>query len=593
MPARTFFLLTVLGCAADGTVPPLSASLDPSGVRAVVVQHDGRWMPLETAARDYVQGITGAESFAGQDPALILLAWTFDASTWKGVPLIAVANAELRREIGLPAAQTVFSYDELVARKELHLLTDELALLEEGEKLDPLQSTVARIHRQLLALQQAFLGEALRLVPDPTDGAAPWRTIAWLMEAESREMQPVREAWLSVHRAFVAGDGPSFSRAVGSLQEALNGLPAAYRPPARRIEMELEYNRLRPFRTAWIAMAIGLVLAAAAILVRRRWFDGVASIALLAGVGILTYGLYLRGSIAGRLPAANMFESLLFLSWGAGAFAAVAWAFTRHRGVPLTAAIMAALSLCLADLLPLDQFIRPVPPVLCDTVWMSIHVPVIMVSYSVLTLAVAVAHVQIVAMSVAPRRTRMAAALDTAHAWYMHAGAILLFVGIATGSIWAASSWGRSWGWDPKEVWSLIALLGYMTIMHVRIDHERESRRTTALGALLGLALVAPALARFSPGGLTLGAGALALGAVVYFVAAKGPFAVAVKSILAFWLILMTYVGVNYVLGIGLHSYNFGTGVIAERVFLIGGLDLSIVAGCGLLRARQRVRAPA
>jgi cytochrome c biogenesis factor len=122
--------------------------------------------------------------------------------------------------------------------------------------------------------------------------------------------------------------------------------------------------------------------------------------------------------------------------------------------------------------------------------------------------------------------------------WYTQVGSILLITGILTGSIWAASSWGRYWGWDPKEVWSLVAFLAYLAILHGRFER-----------------LI-------------------------------GPFGVAALSIVAFWSVLMTYVGVNYVLASGLHSYGFGgSGVVrwmlyvalAEGLFLtVGYLSVSM-----------------
>ena len=94
--------------------------------------------------------------------------------------------------------------------------------------------------------------------------------------------------------------------------------------------------------------------------------------------------------------------------------------------------------------------------------------------------------------------------------WYMFVGSILLIAGILTGSMWAASSWGRYWGWDPKEVWSLVAFLGYMAILHAKVDKM------------------------------------------------IGQFGVAAISIAAFQTILMTYLGVNFVLTTGMHSYGMG-----------------------------------
>jgi ABC-type transport system involved in cytochrome c biogenesis permease subunit len=300
---------------------------------------------------------------------------------------------------------------------------------------------------------------------------------------------------------------------------------------------------------------------------------------LIAGFVMLSYGILLRWEIAGRVPASNMYESLLFLGWGVGLFAVLAMLLFKNRLVPLTASIMAALSLFLADILPLDPFVRPPPPVLMDTVWMAIHVPVIMVSYSVLAIGVLIAHLQVVTMAVAPGRTKLATAFDDLHYWYIHVGSILLLAGIVTGSMWGASSWGRYWGWDPKEVWSLVALLGYLTILHVRLDTSRVPVWAFAVGGALVLgvfAIVGYRLGAATPVRvLSLAGAALAL---ALFVLAHGQFATALKSILCFWLVLMTYVGVNFVLGMGLHSYGFGKGAVVKWMLILGGVDLALLA---------------
>jgi ABC-type transport system involved in cytochrome c biogenesis permease subunit len=157
--------------------------------------------------------------------------------------------------------------------------------------------------------------------------------------------------------------------------------------------------------------------------------------------------------------------------------------------------------------------------------------------------------------------------------------------------MWAASSWGRYWGWDPKEVWSLVAFLAYMAILHVRSFRESVPRWYLAVAVVLAaavFAIVVPKLAPITPLKLLALAGSGA--AMVVFVMARSEFSTAVKSILAFWLIIMTYVGVNYVLGMGLHSYGFGTGAVVRYMFLLGGADLAFVAICA---TTYRLRRPA
>jgi ABC-type transport system involved in cytochrome c biogenesis permease subunit len=119
-------------------------------------------------------------------------------------------------------------------------------------------------------------------------------------------------------------------------------------------------------------------------------------------------------------------------------------------------------------------------------------------------------------------------------------GSILLITGIITGSIWASSSWGRYWGWDPKEVWSLVAFLAYIAILHARWEQM------------------------------------------------IGRFAIAAWSILAFQTILMTYLGVNFVLSAGLHSYGFGSSSVVNWMVAVAAAEL-LFLGWGWRASQRRV----
>lgn len=571
----------VLGAAA----PPeavLPASLDIEPIRALAVQHDGRWPPLDTVARDVVESVTGEQSPGGHDPVLLLLAWIFDPGTWQRQPLISIRNAELRAELELPAEQTAFSYAELVGHAPLRRIVSRVAQRSADVKLNPLEAEAGEIQRRLITLLEVFSGRTIKAIPDPQNPDGAWRPIVTGARHSAGDTDAVTAAWAALDEAFSSDDAPAFAEASRRLITALAELPAAYRPAPERIATELRYNRHRPFRAAWLAMAAGVVIALAALLLRAPQVASVvAFVGMALGFAALSYGLWLRWQIADRIPAANMFESLLFLGWGAGAFAIVSLIFLRDRFVPLTASVMGAAALILADQLPLDRFVRPIVPVLRDTIWMSIHVPVIMSSYAVLAVAVLIAHVQLLLMALLPTRRDLARRIDGLHYWYALIGSFLLLAGIITGSMWGASSWGRYWGWDPKEVWSLVAFLGYMAILHVRVNHERTPPWAYAVAALLGSGVAIAVVPHMLPFTSTKVYALAAAGvAGIIFVLARGPFATALKSILAFWLIIMTYVGVNYVLGTGLHSYGFGTGAVARHMFIVGYVDLGLIGLC-------------
>ncbi len=589
----TLLLTMAVWSSASSVQPVLPTSLDVTPIREMTVQHDGRWPPFDTLARDMADTITGSEFPGGRDPVLLLLSMTFEPRKWMQEPLIRISNAELRGELQLSPTQTVYSYQELVMHERLHELTDAAAHRDPQAKPDPLEMKVGKINGKLGTLQRIFSGTVIRPVPDAKDPVGRWSALTPNASDDDPALAAASTAWASVREAFLADDAASFATAATALRTALDALPAVYRPTRDRIAEELWYNRMNPFQRAWWMLLAGAVLAGVAVFVKKSWADVLVALSLVGGFGMLSYGIWLRWDIAGHVPASNMFESLLFLSWGMAAFAILSLVLIRQRSVLLTSAFVAAVALMLADVLPMNHFIRPTTPVLLDTVWMAIHVPIIMVSYSVLALGVVIAHAQLVTMSLFPKRVAWIEAIDRMHYWYISVGSILLLTGIATGSMWAASSWGRYWGWDPKEVWSLVALLGYLTILHVRIDTERVPKWAygVALVMTVGLfTLIVPTLAPLT-GGKLLALGAAGF-AIVLFVLAKGPFATAFKSILAFWLIIMTYVGVNYVLGIGLHSYGFGTGAIVKHMFRSGGADLTFIAICALIYLVRRQRIP-
>ena len=289
----------------------------------------------------------------------------------------------------------------------------------------------------------------------------------------------------------------------------------------RAIEREITYNAVRPTRVAWIVLGAALVLSIFAWNGKRKILDALSLAGLLGGFAVMTWGIAMRWMLAGRIPASNMYESLLFLAWGVGLFAVLAFAIMRNRLVVLNANAMAFLTMALTDLLPIDGFIHPVPPVLAGTPWLAIHVPIIMVSYSVLALGVVIAHMQVAFTIFKPQKRELIERMNDLLYWYIHVGSILLIAGILSGSVWAASSWGRYWGWDPKEVWSLVAFLAYAAILHARWDKQ---------------------IARFG---------------------------VAAWSIVAFQTILMTYLGVNFVLTTGLHSYGMGDSPVVTAMLLV------------------------
>ncbi len=579
---------------ADATPPTVPRSIEPEILRGLAVEHDGRWMPLDTAARDLVRTVTGEADFFDLDPVVLLLSWTFDAERWRRVELFPIPDADLRSRVQLPTWKESFSYDELVAHRGLHARVDELALAAPGAPLDPLLREVKAIERRLVAFQGVLLGLAIRPIP-PHDPLGRGGSIPELPVAPSPAIEAARTAWSSLRQAFLADDGPAFARASARLADALSGLPSAAKPPRPALQAELRLNRRRPFRLGWVLLGLGALLSAAAARSGRRTVHVARLAAWLAAAAVVAHGLWTRGEVGGRLPGANAHEVLLLLG-GALAAIALAAAALRRGGVATSAAVAGALALLLADVLPLDPFVRPLPPVLADTVWLSIHVPLVVLAFAALATAALLAHASIVRSAFA-RPPARPDAIEAAHETLLRAGTLLLFLGLATGCAWAAAAWGRPWGFDPKEVATLVALLSaacaLLSSSSSRANEDEPRRPALVAGAILAAAAVAAAAGALASLPPVSGAGALvlALGAA-YLAVARGRLAFAMKGVLVFWVAVLAAVGANQSAGAGLHTFGFD-GEGAGRVAAIAAVDVAILSAVAFASRARRRRAGA
>ena len=269
---------------------------------------------------------------------------------------------------------------------------------------------------------------------------------------------------------------------------------------------------------------------------------GLIAVALVGGFALHSLGFYLRCVVAGRPPVSNMYESIIWGSWGIVFFAFILLYFYRNVWIQVSAAAVATLALILAQSFPalLDPFISPLVPVLRSNYWLTIHVLTIVLSYGAFALAWGLGHVAVFLYAFKPQNTSLQETLVIFLYRALQIGVVLLAAGTVLGGIWANYSWGRFWGWDPKETWALIALLGYVAVLHGR------------------------------------------------FSGWMGPFGFSVSSVIAFLGILMAWYGVNYVLAAGLHSYGFGGGGVFYVLAAVG-IDLAFLAYSVLNYQKRRV----
>jgi ABC-type transport system involved in cytochrome c biogenesis permease subunit len=494
---RCFLALLVTLHAAYG--------IDLSLLEQIVVQDGGRKKPYLVFAEESLLGLSGktALTIDGRRmnaPEVITTLW-LNPEGWDDKPVLLVNHKALKEASGLETSRKLFSYRELASNKQLVKLLNEAQTLRArpgNQRLVGLPKEAAEVGLRIAEFESLVNGSAFRFVANPRSADAQWLSVP----GASGVLDPLRTA-------FQANDAAAFAKEAKALRTKWSGIEPQFQPPALKIQLETLYQKAHPFRWAWMCYAgAGIVL-----LLSNPRRAGYVAAWVLAGVGFLLQvaGFAARITIAGRAPVTNMYESVVWVAFGTILFALVFEAIYRSRYFLLGAVPVAVASLILADTqtLALDRSINPLVPVLRDNFWLTTHVLSVTLSYAAFALALGIGHI---ALGKAIRGKKPEPALYDYLYRTLQVGVLLLATGTILGGVWANYSWGRFWDWDPKETWALITLLGYLFILHGRIA-----------GKWAG-------------------------------------FGMAVGAVLAFQGVLMAWYGVNFVLGVGLHSYGFGTG---------------------------------
>jgi len=521
------FLLSMLAthfCAAQQPeVVADTSSLNFKQWGLLAIQDAGRRKPVDTFARESLTKISGRSIYKAKNgkkwkPNDWVLSALLDTHDWKNEPMVLVSLSELKQKLGLDNTQRRFSFQQLTQLPELQRLAGEVHALRRAEKaLDALQQEVSSVSERLTSLTRVMDGSAFLIVPAAQKVNDPWVVPpAFADYYKEEQFEPVQKQLQAFARAYGQGDEFHFARAANELRDSLRALSPSIYPSESQLRLEYFYNHFDGFyRAAW---AYGIALLLLAIAHMRARSGGVLRMAgiSLAVLGLLFHGaaITMRCMIAGRPPVTNMYESIIWVSFAVTLFGMIFLARYRAPIYLLAALPVSLVALLLVHQMPIamPSSIDPLVPVLRDNFWLTIHVLTITLGYAAFALAMGFGHILLWRYAWNPAAAR---ADQPMHFWLyrvLQLGVLLLAAGTILGGVWANYSWGRFWGWDPKETWALIALLCYILTLHGRLAGWWTQ------------------------------------------------FGLVVASVVCFLAVLMAWYGVNFILGKGLHSYGFGIG---------------------------------
>jgi len=519
--------------------------------RVLVQDHKGRTKPLLTLSSDIMRKVTRENSFEGLTPMQFFMGIYLDFDNWRNYPVIRISNRDLQNMLGIKGDYASFNDMLDPAGGGTYKLSHEVNVaysLAPGERRK-FDKEVMKVDERMNIVYMIYSGAFLRIFP-LRDGSHTW----------GAPMDALKSALNREDSLYVANIIPSLAGAletrnqamVRNITRSLSDYQKRFTeyeiPSESKIKAEILYYRLKIFERLFPFYAatgtILLIMLIIMILIGRDavpWLVRSFGLVLFAGFLLHTFGLGLRWYISGHSPMSNGYESMLFISW---VTVLAGFIFSRRSPFTLPATgLLASFALLVAHMSFMDPEITNLVPVL-KSYWLTLHVSVITGSYGFLGLGAVLALINMVLIILinSRNRERISGNIDNLTVICyktLTLGLYFLTTGTFLGAIWANESWGRYWGWDPKETWSLITIVVYTLVVH----------------------------SRMIPG-------------------MKDIFTFNLLALFAFFSVLMTYFGVNYYLS-GLHSYAGGDVVHIPLMVYITVLMLVAVSIAANIRYRK------
>jgi len=398
------------------------------------------------------------------------------------------------------------------------------AVRKQAKHRDKFDKAILQIDERVNIAYMVFTGELIKIWPKPNDMNNKWfGTMEALKTMSPEDVQRLRTLavvyFTAIDASLQNGDWSEADTALSKIAEYQKFYGAEVYPSQSRISAEVFYNEAKIFERIYpLYLLLGfilLILSFVKILKPSFNIDIYTKITLVALVILFiahTIGLANRWYISGHAPWSNGYESMIYIGW---ASILAGFIFSKRSSMTMASTgILAGLILFVAHLNWMDPQVTNLVPVL-NSYWLSIHVSMITASYGFLGLGALLGFITIILFILKnPKNekhiTLSIKELNAINEMTLMVGLALLTVGNFLGGVWANESWGRYWGWDPKETWALVTILVYAAVLHLRFIKSIYTE-----------------------------------------------FNYSVISLLSFTTVLMTYFGVNYYLA-GLHSYAKG-----------------------------------
>ncbi len=518
---------------------------------SIVIQDEsGRMKPINTFASELLRKLSKRTKYEGLNSDQVFISMQENPIAWYNIPLIYIdwKNDSIRKILGVPKKASRVALVDLFEKDGSYKLAPYLDAATSTNTPNQFEKDFIKTHEKFYLLNSALSGSVFRVFPLPDDENNKWVSPPMLNEAKfsgidsvyTRQILPIYRS--SLLEARQTGDYTKPDKYLSSIKNFQKKYGSAVLPSDKKVETEILYNKYDIFRKLYTYYALTGLLMIIFTIVQifkktkvTRVLVAISKYSIILLFLMHTAGLIARWYVSGHAPWSDAYESMIYVGWATMFFGI---ALGRKSDLTIGAtAFVASIILWVAHMNWMDPEIANLQPVL-NSYWLMIHVAVIVASYGPFILGAILGAVALLLMILTTKKNKKKMKLNikeltVVNEMSLTIGLVMLTIGNFLGGQWANESWGRYWGWDPKETWALISIMIYAFVIHMRL---------------------VPGL--------------------------RGKWTYNFISMVAVSTIMMTYFGVNFYLS-GLHSYASGDQVITPSFvyYTVGGaLILGVVS---------------
>lgn len=465
----------------------------------LVQDYMGRIKPISTEAVEIVNKITGKSSLFGLTPEQMILGMTTNAGLWQEMKIIKLSNPSIKKVLGLSPEAEYVSFASMFDDEGYYKLAKQVSAANQKaqSKRDTFDNDIIKFDEKLNIAYLTLKGVLFKFIPIPNDASHTWiaPNDAFSHPQVSGEVKSMlNDYFVGLQEGISTNKWDNANIALAKLKENQRSLSGGILPSETRVRAEVLYNHMGLFQKLigfYFVLGCGAFVLALISIFKGKNYPTLEKSVLyifIAGFIAHSFGLALRWYISGHAPWSDSYESMVYIGWSAG-FAGV-MVFRKSILSLAAAAILAAIVMLVAHMSFVNPQITNLVPVL-KSYWLTVHVSVITASYGFLGMGALLGFITLLLMILKNKKNALRMNEQIRHLVAINEisliiGLAMLTVGNFFGGIWANESWGRYWGWDPKETWSFVSIIVYALILHLRFVPKLNSVYVFSIASLVG-----------------------------------------------------------------------------------------------------------